>query len=103
MWIHGRPSRGLYEVSASMTLTVTSDLRSLIWHWSLIFPIGRVLLALNPKMLVFVALNLWAGIDRCSMTCLGIILSVEPGSTWMRVISIEPMYPVKYNDRPCFP
>src|SRR4051812_4276340 len=72
LWIHGRPRRTLYEVSASMTLTVTSVLRSPIWQRSLIFPIGRVLLALNPKMLVSVALNLWAGIDKCSMTHLGI-------------------------------
>src|SRR5881628_2006153 len=74
-----------------------------IWQRSLIFPIGRVLLALNPKILVSVALNLWAGIDRCSMTRLGMILSAEPGSTWMRVISMELIYPVKYKGRACLP
>src|SRR3954465_1755470 len=103
LWIHGRPSRRLYEVSTFMTYTVTSVLRSPIWQRSLIFPIGRVLLALNPKMLVSVALSLWAGIDRCSMTRLGMMLSAEPGSTWMRVISVEPIYPVKYKGRACLP
>src|SRR3954464_12279444 len=82
---------------------LTSDLRSPIWQRSLIFPIGRVLLALNPKMLVSVALSLWAGIDRCSMTRHGMMLSAEPGSTWMRVISVEPIYPVKYKGRACLP
>src|SRR4051812_43885800 len=87
----------IYDIDRHLSLEV-SDLAG-----NLIFPIGRVLLALNPKMLVFVALNLWAGIDKCSMTRLGMMLSAEPGYTWMREIFVEPIYPVKYKGWACLP
>ena len=31
------------------------------------------------------------------------MLSADPGSTWMRFTSDDPIYPVKYKGRSCFP
>lgn len=70
---------------------------------SLILSRGWVMLELNPKMLVWVALSRHEGISRLLIIHLGIFLRADPELTWKQRTFIDPMYPVNYKGRSCLP
>ena len=61
---------------------------------------SKLLLALfylkiwNFSKLILIALSWWVGIPKCYMTLRGIMLNADPETTWMWLISYDPIYPI---------
>lgn len=65
--------------------------KSPIWHLSFIFFNKCVLLELKSKRVVWMALSWYDGIPGLCINCRGMMLKANPGFTWMRLTTVDPI------------